>query len=284
MLDLFTIIWGKEMTETFLEVCLPSLLQPENIPASRGLLHTYQFYATDEAKETITQNELYQRLTKELEVNWLPLQKGEWETTSDTLHQMQLGAAERHYALIMAPDNCVGNGSILNMAQLCDGSYNPILFGFPRVNDEGFQKLEEMIGAGQSISNRQLVTVAMAHIEQTTYPIEQGVPRQWIVHGNSWKVRHNVPTPCVLPDERLINFFATNPTKNSGYDHIVPYWMVEMGYPWHLIRDSDVFFLIERGRHIIIEGSGQDIATWDQFRALKGLEFFEKEEAIWQGV
>jgi len=283
MLDLFTIIWGSTMIESYLEVTLPSLLQPDNIPGANKFLHSYNFYASDEAKEKIRRSPLYPRLSEVIEVNWFPLQKGEWETTSDTLHQMKLSATERHYMLIMPPDNAVGNGSILNMAELCDGARNPILFGFPRVNEDGWQIICSLFKEGQTLSNRQLVTIAMRYIEQTTYRIEPNVVR-WIVHGNSWKVRHNVPTPCILPDEWVIETFSTNPTVNSGYDHTLPYLMAQQGYPWHLIRHSDVFFLVERGRHLIIEGSGYDTNVWHQLEALKGLEFFGKEEAIWQGL
>lgn len=282
MLDIFTIIWGG-MIKSFLEVTLPSLMQPGNIPAAKDLLHNYNFYASEEAKDKISRSKLYPQFSQAVEVRWFPLQKGMWETTSNTMFQMELSAKERHYMLIMAPDNAVGNGSILNLAKFCDGNKNPILFGFPRVNEEGWQLICSLFQKGQLVSKRKLVTIAMKHIEQTTYPIELNITR-WIVQGNSWRVRHNVPTPCILPDQQIINIFSTNPTLNSGYDHILPYWMVELGYPWYLIRHSDDFFLVERGRHLIQEGSGLDQRTWDQFRALKGLEFFDKEEVIWQGI
>jgi len=283
MLNLFTIIWGEEMIESYLEVTLPSLMQPNNIPRARELLHSYNFYASDEARERVSQNPLLAKLTEVVEVNWFPLEKGEWETTSNTLHQMKISAAEGHYMLIMAPDSAVGNGSILNIARLCDGTRNPVLFGFPRVNEEGWQVIQSLFKQGQVVSNRKLVTIGMRYIEQTTYPIEPNIIH-WIVQGNSWRVRHNVPTPCILPDRWIIEIFSTNPTLNSGYDHTLPYLMIQRGYPWHLIRHSDEFFLVERGRHLIIEGSGYDSSTWHQLEALKSLEFFGKEEVIWQGI
>jgi len=282
MLDLFTIIWGEEMIESYLEVTLPSLMQPNNIPRARELLHSYNFYASNEAMKTISESRLYSQLSQMIEVNWFPLQKGEWETTSDTLHQMKLSASEGHYMLIMPPDNAVGNGSILNMARLCR-TKNLVLFGFPRVNEDGWRVIQSLFKQGQVVSNRKLVTIAMKHLEQATYPVEPNVVR-WIVQGNSWRVRHNVPTPCILPDEWVIETFSTNPTLNSGYDHTLPYLMVQHGYPWYLIRDSDEFFVVERGRHLIIEGSGYDSSTWHQLEALKSLEFFGKEEVVWQGI
>jgi len=283
MLNLFTIVWGEEMIQSFLEVALPSLLQPGNVPTSRELLGYYSFYASSEAKDKITASSLYKQLEASVSIRWFPLISGEWETTSNTLHQMKLSASEGHYMLIMPPDNAIGNGSILNMAKLCDGTRNPILFGFPRVTEDGWQAIRAIIQDGHILSNRKLVTIAMRYIEQTTYPIEPNIVH-WIVQGNSWRVKHNVPTPCILPDEWVIETFSTNPTKNSGYDHTLPYLMIQKGYPWYLIRHSDEFFVVERGRHLIIEGSGYDSSTWHQLEALKSLEFFDKEESIWQGI
>ncbi|MFA5186409.1 MAG: hypothetical protein WC551_08040 [Patescibacteria group bacterium] len=276
-------------------MCLPSLLQPGNIPGCSDL-HTYTFYASDEAMHQITGSQHYGELVKVVNVQWRNLHRGEWETTSNTLWQMQVSADEGHYMLIMAPDNCVGDGSLRNLCQLCDGHRNPILFGFPRVTEEGWQKLRALMetsfqpatsDAGHEarrVSNRQLVTLAMKHIEQATYPIENRMDRRGIIHGNSWVVRHNVPTPCLLPDEKVLSIFRTNPTLNSGYDHVLPWAMIEKGYPWHLIRHSDIFFLVERGRHLIIEGGGYDQAVWDTIKQVKGLEFFDMQKAVWEGV
>lgn len=283
MLDLYTVIWGKEMTEGFLKVCLPSLLQPGNIPGCANR-HTYTFYASEEAREQIKHDSQYRDLDHTLEVLWYPLQKGEWETTSNTLHQLKRSAAEGHYVLIMAPDNAVGNGSLQNLGKLCDGHHNPILFGFPRLNAKGWEELESLFINNLLVSNRQLVTLAMSHIEQTTYAIDNWCDRHGIVHGNAWLVKHNVPTPCILPDDRVTKIFSENPTVNSGFDHILPYRMIQAKYPWYLIRHSDIFFLVERGRHLIIEGSGQDQSSWDTVSQLLGVEFFNKQEAVWQGV
>jgi len=283
VLNLFTIVWGEQMVQSFLEVTLPSLLQPGNIPASRDLLGYYSFYASDEAKDKIMASSLYKQLEASVSTRWFPLISGEWETTSDTLHQLRLSASERCFVLIVPPDTAYGNYSILNMAKLCEGAHNPILFGFPRINDIGFEKVKEILRRKGYFSNRELVTLSMGHLVDVTYPIEPNVVH-WIVQGNSWKVRHNVPTPCILPDEWVIETFSTNPTKNSGYDHTLPYLMVEEGYPWYLIRHSDEFFLVERGRHLIIEGSGYDTNVWHQLEALKSLEFFGSEEVIWQGI
>lgn len=283
MLDLFTVVWGQ-MVESLLEVTLPSLLQPENIPGSKALLHCYNFYASEEVvRKQVTESQLYRQLAGEVEINWFPLQAGSrgsndgsaraWELTSNILHQMKLSAKEGHFMLTVAPDHAYGNGSILNMAKLADGRYNPILYVNPRVSEEGYEAIKALFRTGGEVSNRTLVSIAMRFIEQVAYSIEA-------TSTNSVKVRHNVPTPCLLPDDKIIEIFATNITRYGGYDHILPYWLIELGYPWHLIRDSDIFFFVERGRHLVHETT----FPWSQNRQVAALAFFGKEEVIWHGI
>jgi len=270
MLDIFTIVWGQ-MTDVFLELALPSLMQPGNIPAAKELIHNYNFYVSEEAKEKISDSKLYNKLIKEIEVNWFPLQKGEWELTSNMLYQMNLSAKEKHHMMIVAPDHALGNNSILNIAELTEKKYNPILYVNPRVCEEGYKIIKDLLKSGDVISNRRLVSIAMEYIEQAPYPIET-------TKSNLWKVRHNVPTPCLLPDEKMISIFTTNPTKYGGFDHMLPYWMIELGYPWYLIRNSDTFFFVERGEHFVMETT----IPWNIRKQMAALEFFGKQEVIWR--
>jgi len=282
MLDLYTVIWGR-MINSFLEVTLPSLMQPGNIPGAKDLLGSYNFYASPNAKNKIEQSELYSQLDQIVEVRWFPMQKGPWETTSNTLFQMKLSAKEGRYMLIMAPDNAIGNDSITNMAKLCNGEYNPILFGFPRVDDHGWDELRKLYDKQIIVSNRKLVSLAMKYIGEIAYPIKYMIASR-IIHHNTWIVRHNVPTLCLLPDKKTIDLFATNPTKNAGFDHVIPFSMVKLGYPWHFIKHSDIYFQVERGRHLLQEGIGPDTEHWNDEINFLGANFFVREEEIWQGT
>lgn len=268
MLDIFTIVWGQ-LADVFLELTLPSLMQLDNIPAAKKFIHCYNFYTTEEAKKKFEADESFNRFTKEVEVNWLPLQKGEWDVTSNILYQMDLSAKEKHHMMVITPDLALGNGSILNMVKLVNKKYNPILYVGPRVYEEGYEIIKDLLKSGEVVSNRKLVSIAMEYIH-IDYPLE-------FIECDKWLVSHNVPTPCLLPDEKIIKIFATNPTKYGGYDHILPYWMIELGYPWYLIKDSDIFFFVERGRHFVHETS----LPWDERKQITALEFFGKQEEIW---
>jgi len=268
MLDIFTIVWG-ELADVFLELTLPSLMQSNNIPAAKKFIHYYNFYSNDEVKKKFEANELYNRFIKEVEVNWLPLRKGELDVTSNVLYQMNLSAKEKHYMMTITPDLALGNGSILNMTKLINKKYNPILYVGPRVYEEGYETIKDLLKSGEVISNRKLVSIAMEYIH-IDYFIE-------FIECGKWLVSHNVPTPCLLPDEKIIEIFTTNPTKYGGFDHLLPYWMIELDYPWYLIKDSDIFFFVEREKHFVHETT----LPWDERKQIAALKFFDKQKETW---
>lgn len=282
MLDIFTVIWGP-MIESYLDVTLPSLLQPENVPKARDLLGTYNIYTDRETRVAILQSELYHQLAEHIDISFRDLVRGKSEVNSNIFFQMKLSAAADHYMLVLSPDWALGNGSLFNMAELCQkGEHNPILYGFPRVNEAGYQALRGMFSQGHTVSNRELVSLAMKHIEQRTYKVGV-VMEHWILSNNIWMASHNVPTPCLKPNDEIIGIFSTNITLNSGYDHSLPYMLVEKGYPWQMIDHSDIYFQVERGRHLIGE-EVFDRARWQTDKALKGLLFFDTLQQVWQGV
>lgn len=276
MLDLMTIVWG-EMIESYLEMVLPSLLQPGNIPATKDQIHTYMFYASDEAKHTITHHQKYKHLDTLVNIHWTPLIKGEWETTSNIQHQMELSAKAKCYIMIAIPDAVVGNGSLFNLAKLADGTKNPIQYSFPRVTEAGFQKLMTLFKETPIVTNRDLVTLGMTYITKANYPIKQ-------IAGGKWAVNHEAPNPCILPDSRVIEMFAPNDTANSGWDHMLPYLMMEAGYPYYIIPHSDIFFQVERGEHLITKGANTSY-KWrrDKFPASIAFYRHKVEAQIWQG-
>lgn len=283
MLDIFTVIWGAEMADSFTGLTLTSLVQPGNAPACRGLLGTYTIYTNDETRRCIKRSRPYRELAGHVQVCWEPLRGSEWEVTSNILQQMHKSMLYGNFMLVMSPDWCLGDGSLLHMARMCaEGNYNPILYGFPRVTEKGYEELRARLRAGRPVSNRELVSLAMRHIEQTTYMV--GVSMEhWILSNNTWIVGHNVPTPCLRPDKQIVELFATNETLNSGYDHALPYIMVERAYPWHMINHSDIYFQVERGRHIIGEHV-LDLSRWQTHKALQGLRFFDNLRQVWQGI
>lgn len=274
MIDLFTVLWGDEMTAGYLDVVLPSLLQWGNIPQAHELIHEYGLYTDEITREKITNHKLYPYLTKHVHVRWEDLKTGINEVNSNLKHQLRLSADEKHYVKILSPDCIVGNESLFNIAKLADGTNNPILYGGFRVIRAGWNHLSQVLNTQGFISNKQVVGIGMQYISEVSYPLQE-------VDGH-WLVSHHCPTPCVLPDKWVVDTFAANDTLNNGFDHSLPYMMVERGYPWHFIKHSNTYIQAERGRHLLSEAVGQ-LSGWRDEKHLAGCKFFGQLQQIWEG-
>jgi len=247
MLDLFTVVWSKVgpfrgLEGFYCDITLPSLMQPGNIPAARGLINSYNIYADDKSRGTISQHPLFKKLCGTIPVSFLPLQKGAGDVNSNILHQMNLSAEKGNHMLTVAPDSVIGDGSVLNMARLCaEGKFDVILFGYPKIPVTAFAEIKAAL-ATQSLSNRRLVAIVLRHTAPE--PISSSTACTAIEsHGVvEAEMCHRQPTPCPRPDGRIIEFFSTNFTPNQGYDHVLPMWMIDNGYTWYYIDDSDTFF------------------------------------------
>lgn len=286
MLDLWTTIWGKK-AKAYVDVMLPSLLQPGNIPATKSHIHTYTFYSSEEAKATIQRSKPYAELASLVEVVWLPLQKGEWEVNSNTLHQMKRSADEGHYMMVCSPDDIVGNESLSNLINFCDGGFNPILYPLPRVRQGAYRVLKDLLRKSP-VSNRKLVSLTMKYLfhKHSRYPIFPA--------GDHWEVWHPTPTPILKPDRKIVDIFSTNWGANWGYDNCLPYIMIEEGYPWCLIPHSDIYFHIEIGGSSIGPNGlpiNSPCCTWMIDKARATVLFFsphrypnEQLRTVWKGL
>jgi len=285
MLDLWTTVWGKK-AQAYLDVMLPSLLQPGNIPAARDRIHSYTFYTNEETRETIQKSKPYAKLASLVEVVWLPLQKGEWEVNSNTLHQMKQSADEGHYMAVCSPDDIVGDESLLNLIKICQVGFNPILYPLPRVRPAAYPVLKAQLKRG-TVSNRELVSLTLKYLfhKHSRYPIFPA--------GGHWEVWHPTPTPILKPDQQIVEIFSTNWGANWGYDNCLPYMMIEMGYPWCLIPHSDIYFHVEIGGSSIGPNGlpiNSPCCTWMIDKARAEVLFFsphrypnEHLRTIWKG-
>jgi len=277
MLDLFTIVWDRVdkhrgLGRLYRDATLPSLMQPGNIPRAARMIGSYTFYADDTSREIITGDSLYQSMSQVIPISWRPLSGGAGNTTSDIICQMKLSMSAGNHMLIVSPDWLFGNGSIANMARLCqEEDYQLILFGFPKVDPRAFYELGNQLKHGRIVSNRELVSLGMTY--------SSGYPIDIITHDkNNWMVSFRVPTPCLKPDNDVVDFFATNNTPNQGYDHALPYWMIERGYPWYMVEDSDFFFLIEEA-----EAWRGSSGPWGLDLLSKTDQFFRNYRQVWRG-
>lgn len=276
MLDITTVVWG-EMANSYLEITLPSLLQEGNIPSCHKAFGSYTFYASEQAKEVITNNKLYRELEKLVRIFWQPLQRGEWEVTSNYLCQMKESASMKSHLLIVSPDEALGNNSLPNLIKL-SGKFKGIFYPIPRISEEGYQVLKSLFQAKKVVTNREMVSLLMKYLSKQSYPIVDS------------EVSYPLPSLCFLPDAELIDYYSQDRTL-TGYtfDHCLPYTMVERGYPWHLIDHSDTFFMVERGKQTLFDkvverGTFRSEREEDIAKTRAAEIFFGKSKQTWQGL
>lgn len=280
MFDICTVVWG-EMANSYLEITLPSFLQEGNIPSCHKAIGSYTFYTSEQAKEVVTNNKLYRELEKLVHIFWQPLQRGEWEVSSNYLCQMKESASRKSHLLILSPDEALGNNSLPNLIKL-SGKFKSIFYPIPRISEEGYQVLKSLFQAKKVVTNREMVSLLMKYLWKGTYPL--------VEKGDRWEVSYPLPAPCFLPDAELIEYYSRDRTL-TGYniDHCLPYTIVERGYPWHLIDHSDTFFMVERGRQTLFDkvverGAFRREREEDIAKTRAAEMFFGKSKQTWQGL
>ncbi len=150
------------------------------------------------------------------------------------------------------------------------------MYGGMRINEEGWKSLSERIESGQVLSNAQLVTLGMKHIIEVFYPVVRIAQRRWAAS-------HNCPTPCLKSDKWVVDTFKDNKTKNRGFDHAMPMMMVKHGYPWYFVPESNVYFQVERGEHMIQRAVAIEDG-WHEEYAMAGERFFQQLQQLWEGT
>jgi hypothetical protein len=282
MLDLFTVVWGppeNQYVRNFCDVTLPSLLSENNVPAAMNLIGGYAVYADGDAQAAIESCPAWSEMKALIGVEFRPLAKGPWEINVNLKDQMWRSRDLGRYMLIISADWVIGDGSLMNLAEICEygdqvppahgAPSNPILFGFPKVVPQAFADIRQALAAGERVDNRRLVDFWARY--------GGGGPMTARPYGEKrWLISHRTPTPCLRPDDALINFFSENPTPNQGYDHAIPYWMVTHGYPWHYLADSDLFFILE----MAISWTGKS-GPWGLDLLSQGDQFFSHIREVW---
>jgi len=292
MLDLCTVVWEKTGPfrgddERFRDIGLPSLMQPDNIPAAAklGLIGSYNFFTTPHAREVISQSKDYHELERTVPVTWYPLQRSAdgrrtiGEVTSDILYQMKLSAQKGNYLFHVNADYVVGNESILNASQLCaEGKYDAIFWGVPKIASSAFDEIKIRLRVGEVISNRKLVSICMKHgVSRPNMETEVKA-----LSSNKWLVHFDIPNLIPKPDEKMIEFWSTNTSPDAGWDHILPIWMIDNGYSWYYIDHSDILFAGD----IALPWLGFS-AAWHLKDLSRAIEFFkeyrQEHPYTWQG-
>lgn len=268
--NMVTVVWGK-MIDWYVDYQMPSLLQPGNLPA---LTDASYFIYTDEQERI---SALVSKKITNLKVQVLPLTNGRGNVNDcfkDCASRIQ-----GHLAVI-PPDFIFGDGSLKNLAALCE-KYDLVVYGFPRCDVEVVKEVLPLLKQNGTVSNAQLVALAMKHLHRETAPPSVCIKR---TAKNTWEVRHLVPNPVIKINEKSLALLNSIPANNGLLDHCVPFLCVEAGMSYHYVQSSDEVFLVEptdRRTAFCPTDHYEGIPNWKSVFA-RNMEFWKNYWITWR--
>lgn len=144
-----TAVWGPWHVDTFLRVCLPSLLAPDNMPNFAGRTDvTYAVYTREADSRRIADDPTFHRLQSIVDAQLITPPEDHFQGTELIDHVMNhhrlwdrataRAAADKALAMLIAPDICWANGSLAHVASLLEQGKRIIYAKAVRVTDETF--------------------------------------------------------------------------------------------------------------------------------------------------
>jgi hypothetical protein len=137
-----TVLWGDWHRNTFLDVNLPTLLSPGNLPAlTVGINCEYLVYTTPEDALKMARNRAFQRLRSIVPVSLKLFTPSKTRNIFVLQHEIWRAATEharRHgaFILLMPPDVAWADGSFACLRAALEGGKRAIFMTYPRVVSE----------------------------------------------------------------------------------------------------------------------------------------------------
>jgi hypothetical protein len=252
-LHFVTPVWGEEYTRTFLEVTLPSLLSPGNIPTVPNLRDcVYRIYTTPADAKVIRASAVYARLRTLISVDIVylyRLDENKYVTSSECYRTAMRDAAFEHSAAVyLIPDMIIADGGIRSVIQLLRAGRRAVLVMGLRALKESL--VPEVVAGFSSqdhicIPPRQLVRLGTKHlhpiVDNHTYDREATPFHPSVI---CWKVGE---------EGFLLHAFHLHP---------VAVYPAESGESFHGTIDDDLIQNAKFAPHQIHVVSDSDELTW----------------------
>lgn len=171
-LHFVTPVWGREYTRVFLEVTLPTLLAPGNIPSVPNLAEcVYRIYTTPEDEEVIRGSAAYAKLSALVRVDFVhipQLDENKYVASSDCYREGLMAAARAGAAVFTAvPDVVFADGGIASVARLLRAGKRAVfVMGLRAVKDSLVPELMSRWERQQAIviQPRELASLLTRHL------------------------------------------------------------------------------------------------------------------------
>ncbi len=261
-LHFVTPVWGKEYTRTFLEVTLPTLLAPGNIPAVPNLADcVYRIYTTPADEAVIRNSASYSKLRELLRVNFVQIQlhdDDKYVTSSECYRDaLRDASSARSAAVFLIPDMVLADGGIRSIVALLTSGIRAVLvMGLRAFKDSIIPEVQSTFARNGCINvpPRELVRLGMRHLHSIMriHLYEGDTPTFnpslvcWQVADQGFLVHtfHLHPV-AVFPDGRAASFSGTiddDLIETAGFNEKEVYVVTDSDQlVWFEISDRDHF-------------------------------------------
>jgi len=168
---LVTPVWGAQYTKTFVDVTLPSLLAPGNIPALSEGGCTYKIFTTTGDEARIRQSPAFQSLPTNVAVEFRPITKADDNpyVASSSCYRTATAEAQTAGVIIvyLIPDMILADGSLRTIKRFLEQGKRAVMVAGMRVSKETL--VPEALarfkrGTAISAPSRPLVELAIRHL------------------------------------------------------------------------------------------------------------------------
>ena len=266
-------VWGERFRNYFLDLCLPTLLSPGNLPAlATAQRSKFLIWTRPDDWAAMKTSPIFRLLEQYIDpvFNELPPCPVD---TSPCIHMgighrrgLEMAYAAKAYPFVITPDCMLSDGMVARLQQLAIEGIELALVPALRFAEEPFFDRLHNLGVSPrdrngvaepiSLSSRQLVHMALASMHSETMAYEWDAPyftptpsaAWWRVPGEDGIVVHSLSWATPLLD------FAAVPTHDtSTFDQ----WTLDGDYVYknignikkvHLVLDSDEMFIASWAR------------------------------------
>lgn len=254
-------VWGHRYVRQFLEIGLPTLLAPGNVPAlAQSLPSEFEILTSAADESYIRQHPVFLRLAEVCQANIRPIDHlitaGNNSTTLTLAYAEAIRAAGRAMLdtcfLFLVSDYIVADGSLASVLARVRAGTDAVLVGnFQVTAEEAMPWLRERIGsdaaAGAAISARELMRFALDHLHPATVANTVNASLTHNAHSN--RLFWRVDDQTLLGRFYLMHMIAVRPEVidfrvGASWDYSFVPEMCPSGN-LSVITDSDEYLVVE---------------------------------------
>ncbi len=185
---LLTVVWGDRFIDVFLNVTLPSLFSPGNLPAFVGGWEArYLIYTSERDAERIKASSAFARLSALLPVDVSTVSEADMAQDKYQLHWLlwtrghHEAAAANAVLILLIPDNIYADGTLVRWGEYFDRGYKAVYMPGSWVVEETFRTELPAGTAVIDIDRQKMVEMIGRHIH----------PMMSYVFSNSGRYHHH---------------------------------------------------------------------------------------------